>query len=388
LSNCVISNNAALNGGGVASNTLYNCTVAWNTATNGGGGSYGGTLNNCLIFTNAALSTGGGSYSSVLNLCDLFNNAASGNGGGAHSGMLIDCILSNNVVYGPTFAYSAYGAGAADAILTNCLIIKNRIVGAFGTGGGGYDCYLDNCTIAFNTGPNIAGIYGGGATNCIIYYNVGYYYVGANSNWDNGKFTCCCTVPLPTGLDSGIGNFTNAPLFVSTNDFHLQSTSPCINSGNNSFVSSTTELDGNPRIVGGTVDMGAYEFQTPASVISYEYLQQYGLPTDGSVDYADLDGTGFDIYQDWIAGLNPTNPASILAMLSPTATNNASGVTVTWQSVSGILYNLQRSTNLSAEPAFSTIRTNISGQTNTTSYTDTSATNIVPYFYRVGVSAE
>lgn len=173
---------------------------------------------------------------------------------------------------------------------------------------------------------------------------------------------------------------------MSTNDFHLQFDSPCINAGNNAYVVGSADFGGNPRITGGTVDIGAYEYQTPSSVISYAYLQKYGLPTDGSVDFANLDGTAFNVYQDWVAGLDPTNPASALAMLAPSDTNNAVGVTVTWQSVSGILYNLQRSTNLAASPAFVTI-TNIPGQLGTTSYSDATANNDVPYFYRVSVVA-
>jgi hypothetical protein len=189
---------------------------------------------------------------------------------------------------------------------------------------------------------------------------------------------------LPAGA---LNCFTNAPLFanLSAGDLHLQSNSPCINAGNNSCVTSATDLDGNPRIVGGTVDIGAYEYQTPSSIISYAWLEQYSLPTDGSADYVDSDGTGMYNWQKWIAGLNPTNPASVLAMLTPATTNTSTGIIVSWQSVNTRTYVLQRGTNLGAQPAFSSIQSNIVGQAGTTSYTDTTATNAAPYFYRVGV---
>jgi hypothetical protein len=72
----------------------------------------------------------------------------------------------------------------------------------------------------------------------------------------------CCTTPLPS---SGAGNFSNEPLFVDLagGDLRLQMGSPCINAGNNAYAVGTTDLDGNPRIVGGTVDVGAYEWQGP-----------------------------------------------------------------------------------------------------------------------------
>lgn len=53
-----------------------------------------------------------------------------------------------------------------------------------------------------------------------------------------------------------------SPLFISTANSRLQSSSPCINSGLNSAIDGyDTDLDFNPRIVGGTVDIGAYEYQ-------------------------------------------------------------------------------------------------------------------------------
>jgi hypothetical protein len=187
---------------------------------------------------------------------------------------------------------------------------------------------------------------------------------------------------MPT---NGVGNITNAPLFVdyTHGNLRLQSNSPCINAGNNAYVTAATDLDGNPRIVIGTVDIGACEYQGTGSVISYAWLQQYGLPTDGSADYADPDHDGLNNWQEWICGTDPTNAASVLKMLAPS--KNVSGITVSWESVNTRTYYLQRSTNLAAQPAFLTIQNNIVAQTSTTTCADTIATGAGPFFYRVGV---
>jgi hypothetical protein len=344
-----------------------------------GGGAEGGTLNNCTIMRNSAEEYGGGVFgyfeslglSNVLNQCIIASNSAYA-GGGAFYSILNNCIITNNSAPG------SEGGGVAESLLTNCLVAANLT----DEGGGAFYSILVNCTVVSNLANIGGGTCQGTNYNCIVYDNRLVSGTSPN-NYEGGVFSYCDTTPLP----SGVGNITNDPAFVNpaTGDFLLQSDSPCINSGNNAYVSITTDLDGNPRVVGGTVDIGAYEYQTPTSVISYAWLQQYGLPTNGSVDYSDLDGTGFNVYQDWIAGLNPTNSASVLAMLPPAATNNTNGITVSWQSVTNILYNVQRSTNLLALPAFSTIQSNIVGQAGTTSYTDTTATNGSPYFYRVNV---
>jgi hypothetical protein len=430
LNNCIISNNVSLNqdgagyGGGVYNSfnngptpytncILNNCILTQNSAQYEGGGAYGAELNNCLIISNRAPS-GAGADGGFLNNCTLIGNSNNavlsavltnctviGNTGSGASGCTLDhCTLSQNTLT------AGFGAGVYESALNNCLIISNSIaspVGGYGGGayfseltncilaynvasfgGGAYQSTLINCTIVANTAIQRGqggGIYQGTAANCILYYNANYDFARPQS-----LNACCASIPAP--IYGNIQNITNAPLFVNLTggDFHLQPNSPCINSGNNAYINATSDLDGNPRIVAGTADIGAYEYQTPVSQISYAWLDQYGLPIVAGIDTSDLDGTGFTVYQDWIASLNPTNSASILAMLAPT--NTATGVTITWQSVSGVPYFLQRSTNLLSQPPFSTIQSNITAQTNITSYTDTTATATnLPYFYRVGVVA-
>jgi hypothetical protein len=73
----------------------------------------------------------------------------------------------------------------------------------------------------------------------------------------------------------------------------------------------------------------------------------------------------------------------VLRLLSPSITST--NATVTWQSVAGVNYFLERSANLTSP--FTLLPTNIIGQTGTTSYTDTNATGAGPFFYRVGVQS-
>ena len=67
------------------------------------------------------------------------------------------------------------------------------------------------------------------------------------------------------------------------------------------------------------------------------------------------------------------------------ATRAGTNVTVTWQSVPGVCYFLQRSTNLSASPPFTLLAADLVGQTNTMSFTETNAALAPRLFYRVGV---
>jgi hypothetical protein len=169
-------------------------------------------------------------------------------------------------------------------------------------------------------------------------------------------------------------------------NLRLLSNSTCINSGNNAFAPSGLDLDANVRIRGNTVDIGAYEFQNPMSGLSYAWLQKYGLPIDGSLDFADTDGDGFSNWQEWIADTSPIDPLSFLKILTPTRTNSPPGVLVRWQGTStNRTYFLQRATNLALASPFSVIKTNISPTNGLASFVDTNTSGAGPYFYRVGV---
>jgi hypothetical protein len=374
LNNCtLIGNSAAVFGGGVAASTVNSCTLTGNSALDSGGGAMWGTLSNCTLTGNWASEAGGGASRSTLSNCKLTDNTAF-NGAGADQGTLDSCIVRSNRAEG-------FGGGANGSTLNNCILTGNT---AF-VGGGANGGSLNNCTL---TGNSVGGLYGeGGGTrfsklnNCVIYFN--FASDPSVANFSGGSFSNSCTTPLPI---NGVGNITNAPVFVDTNgwvNLRLQSNSPGINAGNNAYVVGNTDLDGRPRIVGGTVDIGAYEFQPDVSGEFIGWLAGFGLPTDGSGDFADSDADGHNAWQEWHADTNPTSAASVLLLLAPTG--NLGGVTLRWLSVPTRNYFLERGSNPRAPAAFSIIQTDIPGQSGETSYTDTTAIGNGPFFYRVGI---
>ncbi len=278
ITNCFINNNtgSAL-GGGVYGGVLYNCTLQQNDASGGGGGAYVSILNNCIITDNRASFDGGGVLSCQLTNCLLARNTAykvggGGNvssGGGANGGSLTGCTIISNV------AYASNGGGTHGSTLNNCFVIGNR---AGDSGGGVSGGSLFNCTVVSNSANSAGGggIFRAMATNSVIYNNTASSY----ANYDtNSTLSYSCAAPLAPG----VGNISSDPQFTNaaSGDFHLLATSPCIDAGNNAAVIGTTDLDGNPRIIGSAVDMGAYEYQSivVAPNIPFTYTTNNGAIT-------------------------------------------------------------------------------------------------------------
>lgn len=271
---CTLTANSALRGGGALDGTLDHCVLSANLARYGGGGAFYGTLNNCVLTGNSAQSVGGGGMFGTYNNCAIIGNTANDHGGGVYIGALNNCVVAGNS--------ASSGGGTAFGSLSNCTLVGN--------------------SVAFEGG----GVYDGALNNCIVYYN----RASSGANWHAGTWNYCCTTPLPT---SGTSNFPDEPLFADTNgwsNLRLQSSSQCIDAGQNAYAPGSTDLDGAPRLVGTAVDVGAYEFQPGRDALFLGWLQSYGIPTDGSADGADPDGDQASNWQEWVADTDPTNRLS------------------------------------------------------------------------------
>jgi len=75
----------------------------------------------------------------------------------------------------------------------------------------------------------------------------------------------CCTWPEISGAPNGVENITNNPEFlnITAGNYQLDiDISPCVNTGTNlpwTLAPGAKDLEGNPRVNDGIVDMGAYE---------------------------------------------------------------------------------------------------------------------------------
>jgi len=164
-------------------------------------------------------------------------------------GTIRRCIVRDNDT-------STVGCGTfSGSVAENCLIINNR-----GMNGAVADAsILRNCTMV---GNSASAVYDGVCLNsvlenCIVYGNANnerqtwqYWFERSwLANWDHRE----------------IKVFDSDPKFVNAEngDYHLFEDSDCIDFGDNRYVFTDKDLDGNVRIGNGVVDIGCYESLIP-----------------------------------------------------------------------------------------------------------------------------
>ncbi|MHC4394473.1 MAG: right-handed parallel beta-helix repeat-containing protein [Planctomycetota bacterium] len=241
-------------------------TIAGLTIINAHGGLLGGAVScsnsspsiiNCVFINNSA-TFGGAIACTATNTrpkitgCKIMANSASFAGGAIYcsnaSPKITDSIIiANSAQYGGAI----YSHNVGEPVITGCTITENTAAIL----AGGIYCYgSSNMTV----------------TNTILWDNT-----AAEIFVDDTSIQLSyCDIQDPDNniicgsggiVNWGEGNIDADPYFVDPNsgDYHLLSYSQGIDGGDPNYVvgPGETDLDGNPRVINGRIDMGAFEFQ-------------------------------------------------------------------------------------------------------------------------------
>jgi len=206
------------------------------------------------------------------------------------SNILISDTNCNYLVQGPDFGvYESQRPTAMivgdniDVLLNNATIVNNRIINKVepilfhGIIRLGRNSNLEMFnSICYNNVPNY--IYGGGIPQSNVYID--------HSDFEGGSGGVITSTSL--SLQWGEGNIDDWPEFdwdyFGQEDwpYQLMASSPCIDSGSlyiPNYIWLPVDLLGNTRIVGDTVDMGAYEFHGSSDF----YVDFEGSPRTGNI---------------------------------------------------------------------------------------------------------
>jgi len=144
---------------------------------------------------------------------------------------------------------------------SNGIDVNSRAVVAINKTAGTINAEVVNCIFWNN--------FSGGTTNSIKSithtYNDAVQSINVRNSIDPLNFN-------DASITSTTATSTANPMFISLTDFTLQAGSPAKDTGNNSYVTTTSDLLGNQRIFNTTVDMGAYEYGSTLSTNQFDSI--------------------------------------------------------------------------------------------------------------------
>jgi hypothetical protein len=247
-------------------------------------------LDNILIYGNYSWSEGGGIRlyhgNAIINNVIVHDNSSNQGSGGIHNeaseGSISNSLIVNN-------------SGKGFELWNSSFPMRNvTVAGNTGTGIESYDVKISNSIISNNGGLGINNLntqMSPTIINSDIYSNAG----GNLSNCGAiiGNIVTANVNGIPC---DGFNNIFTSPAFIdmANENYQLISTSSCIDAGNNDSVFTPTDIQNCIRIWDGngdgtlTVDIGAYEYSSPASSIqnnkySENLFEIYPNPSRGIV---------------------------------------------------------------------------------------------------------
>lgn len=236
-----------------------------------------GTTSNNTIIENYGGSGYGGGISYYYTPGAIFNNLISNNNSDNGAGIFCcgltgNPTISNNVIVNNT----STGKGGGIFCFQNCspILINNTISNNTATYGGGLYCgsssnpALTNCIFYGNTATvEGAQVQLDDETSdpAFIYCNIqgGSAAFGLNGNFFSGTYAHNIKDD-PRYIRPSTGSGSTYEGFSAK--WSLQDSSPCINAGDSTGINTSTDIAGNPRVKGTTIDIGAYEWQGPTAI--------------------------------------------------------------------------------------------------------------------------
>jgi len=229
----------------------------------------GTTLRNCIIRNNKAVTVAkfavfltnvpaGATKKITLDNCLIVNNET------AVSPSVFNIVTTSqvditNTTIANNFSQATNATGAVIAITNGAPIVNmyNNII---------YNNKTGSATAQSVTTTTMT-------TGAKVVYNNAWDVATANTTATAGNIVLAYSPFVSaTGFVGAANASTQLLTDINAANFKLATGSTCINTGNNTYATATTDLAGDTRIQNTTVDMGAYEFSTTAG-ISYQTIE-------------------------------------------------------------------------------------------------------------------